>query len=152
MKKIFLLLTLGLLSIATQAQEVKWMSFNDAITAQKKNKKPIFMDVYTVWCGPCKMLDKSFSDPAVAELINKNYNPVKFNAEGNEAITFRDRRYSNPNYDENRKSSRNAMHEFTGFLKIQAYPSMIIIQADIDKPYKTLLGYKTPEQLLTELK
>lgn len=151
MKKIFLLLTIALISLSTRAQEVKWMSFNDAIAAQKKNKKPIFMDVYTVWCGPCKMLDKNtFSDPKVAELINKKYNPVKFNAEGNEAITFADKKFANPSYDENRKNTRNAMHEFAGFLALRGYPTMVIIDAN-NKVSKSIVGYRSAEQLTAEL-
>ena len=89
MKKSILLALFTLVSFVTTAQEVKWMTMKEAVAAQKKNKKPIFIDAYTVWCGPCKMLDKNtFSDPKVAETINKKYNPVKFNAEGNEEIQF----------------------------------------------------------------
>ena len=41
------------------------------------------MDMYTVWCGPCKMLDKNtFHNKDVADYINKYYYAVKFNAEG----------------------------------------------------------------------
>lgn len=151
MKKIFLFVVFALLSITTQAQEIKWMSFNEAITAQKKNKKPIFIDVYTSWCGPCKMLDKNtFSDPKIAKEINDKYNPVKFNAEGNEEISFNKKLYKNEAYNESRKNSRNNMHAFTGFLKIQGYPSMVVInnKAQIEK---TIVGYRTADQLKAEL-
>lgn len=41
--------------------------------AQKKNK-PIFVDVYADWCGPCKMMDKEvFSRKDVAEFMNDNF-------------------------------------------------------------------------------
>lgn len=150
MKKILVLFSLALLSIGAQAQEIKWMSFNDAIEAQKKVAKPIFMDVYTDWCGPCKMLDKNtFSDPTVVAHINKNYYAVKFNAEGTEQINFNGKKYSNPNYDASRKG-RNAMHEFTGFLRVPGYPSMIIIDAK-GSVSKTIVGYKTPQQLQSEI-
>ena len=53
------------------------------------NPKKIFIDAYTVWCAPCKMLDKNtFANKDVANYINKNYYAVKFNAEGNETIKF----------------------------------------------------------------
>ena len=49
--------------------------------AQKENKM-IFMDVYTVWCGPCKLMDKNtFSDPKVAEKFNAEFIAYKVNAE-----------------------------------------------------------------------
>ena len=85
MKKVLLTLLIALGSVAVQAQEIKWMTMDEALTAQKKKARPIFMDVYTDWCGPCKMLDKNtFHDKAVADYINENYYAVKFNAEGQE--------------------------------------------------------------------
>lgn len=151
MKKLIAFVLFALISISTQAQEIKWMSFNEAVTAQKKNKKPIFMDVYTVWCGPCKFLDKqTFKDPEIAKYINENYNPVKFNAEGNEEIKFNKLTYKNPGYQETRKNSRNAMHEFISFLKIQGYPSMVIIDSK-GKVHKTIVGFRTADELKLEL-
>lgn len=151
MKKIVVFVLFALVSISTQAQEIKWMSFNEAVKAQKKNKKPIFIDVYTAWCGPCKILDsKTFSDPETANFINKNYNAVKFNAEGNEEITFNKMTYKNPGFKEERKNSRNAMHEFTGFLKIQGYPSMVVIDSK-GKIQKTIVGFRTAEELKADL-
>jgi len=150
MKKILFLLSFVLVGLTTQAQEIKWMSLNDALAAQKKNPKPIFMDVYTDWCGPCKMLDSNtFSDPKFAEYITKNYYAVKFNAEGNETITFNNTKYTNPNYDANRKG-RNAMHELTSFLRVPGYPTMIVIDGKgvVKQP---IVGYQTPDQLLANL-
>ncbi len=150
MKKILLLLTLTLISFTAQAQEIKWMSFNDAIAAQKKNPKPIFLDAYTSWCGPCKMLDKNtFTDSKVIEHINKNYYAVKFNAEGSEVIEYKGVKFSNPRFDPNRKGS-NSMHEFTGYLKVPGYPSMIIFNEKGDI-HRTIVGYRSAEQLLPEL-
>ncbi|WKW46496.1 thioredoxin fold domain-containing protein [Myroides sp. JBRI-B21084] len=153
MKKSILLVLFTMACFISQAQnkEIKWMSMKDALTAQKKNKKPIFIDAYTVWCGPCRMLDKNtFSDEKVIKVINEKYNPVKFNAEGNEEIQFGGKLYKNPNYQEARKNSRNGMHEFAMFIGVQAYPDMIIIDKD-GKKTKDILGYRTPDQLLPEL-
>ena len=56
MKKIYLLIIL--ISFNLQGQEINWISFPEALEAQKKEPKKIFMDVYANWCGPCKLLDK----------------------------------------------------------------------------------------------
>lgn len=150
MKNIFLFLTIALLSFSAQAQEIKWMTFNEALTAQKKSPKPIFMDVYTDWCGPCKMLESNtFSDPKFAEYITKNYYAVKFNAEGNETVTYEGKKYTNPKYDANRKG-RNATHELTLFLQVQGYPSMIIFNKE-GKFENTIVGYQTAQQLLSKM-
>lgn len=150
MKKILLVFVFTLIGIAAQAQEIKWMTFNEAIAAQKKDPKPIFMDAYTDWCGPCKMLDKNtFTDPNVIEHINKNYYAVKFNAEGNEEISYKGKNFSNPGFNENRKG-RNATHEFTMFLRIPGYPSMVIFneQSEVSN---VIVGYNAPTQLLERL-
>lgn len=150
MKKFLLLFVIALAGATAQAQEIKWVTFQEAIKAQKKNSKPIFMDVYTHWCGPCKMLDQNtFSAPAVIKMINEKFNAVKFNAEGNENIEFLDKKFSNPNYDASR-TGRNSMHEFTDYLRIPGYPSMVILEKD-GSIRKTIVGYKTPDQLLGEI-
>ena len=56
-RKIIALLAFVLVATATlEAQEIKWITFDQALAAQKKKPKKIFVDVYTSWCGPCKML------------------------------------------------------------------------------------------------
>lgn len=87
MKKIALLvvafLAVSITNVARAQEAIKWHSVTEALEMQKKVKKPIFMDVYTVWCGPCKMLDaQTFSDATFAKFINENYIAVKFNGEG----------------------------------------------------------------------
>lgn len=152
MKKIILTLFIALgAALSAQAQEINWISMDDALAKQKKEPKPIFMDVYTDWCGPCKMLDKNtFSNQEVADYINKNYYPVKFNAEGNSAINYKGKKYTNPNFNPDRKG-RNAVHEFTLFLKVRAYPSMMIFDSkgEVKEP---IIGYLTPQQLLQTLR
>ncbi|MFC6097074.1 thioredoxin family protein [Flavobacterium qiangtangense] len=152
MKKLLLVLLLAVGSFATvQAQEIKWMSLDEALAAQKKKPKPIFMDVYTDWCGPCKMLDKNtFQTKEVSEYISKNYYAVKFNAEGNSEVTYKGKKYTNPKFDPNRKG-KNGVHDFTMFLKVQGYPSMYILDSkgEVKSP---IVGYHTPEQLLPLIK
>lgn len=151
MKKLLLTLFVALGAIATQAQEIKWMSFDEAIAAQKKKAKPIFMDVYTDWCGPCKMLDKNtFHDPALVSYVNENFYAVKFNGEGNAEVNYKGKKYANPGFVADRKG-RNAIHEFTLFLRVNAYPSMMVFdkKGEVKAP---IVGYLAPADLLTKLK
>ena len=135
---LFIILLFGFTS--TIAQEIQWMSLNEALEAQKKEPKKIFIDVYTVWCGPCKLLDnKTFQNPDVARYISEFYYPVKFNGEGNEIIKFFEQTFSNPNHDTNRRG-RNATHQFTQFLGINGYPTMIFLSEQGD-PIMPLVGY-----------
>ena len=152
MKNILLAAFLVFTGIQIHAQEgIKWMSMNEALEAQKENPKKIFMDAYTDWCGPCKLLDKkTFGDKDVIDYVNENYYPVKFNAEGTEEISYQDFTYTNPNYQEGRKG-RNSQHLLAHALKITGYPTLVFFKenGDIIQP---VVGYKTPEQLEIYLK
>jgi thioredoxin-related protein len=69
---------------------IQWVSMQEAIQLSKKNKKKIFIDVYTDWCGWCKKMDAAtFSDPSIAAYVNKHFYAVKFDAEGKEDIQFK---------------------------------------------------------------
>ena len=111
MKKKVLIVILILVISPLYAQDgIRWISMNEALEAQKEAPKKILMDVYTSWCGPCKLLDKNtFGNKDVIKYVNKNYYPVKFNAEGTESVTYQDFTYTNPNYQEGRKG-RNSQH------------------------------------------
>ncbi|HER40296.1 MAG TPA: DUF255 domain-containing protein [Salinimicrobium catena] len=152
MKKNMLnLLFLVFLGVGLQAQEIKWMTMNEALEAQEKKPKKIFLDAYTTWCGPCKMLDRNtFSNKDVASFINKHYYPVKFNAEGTEKIEYKERIFENPGYDPNRRG-RNSQHDFALAIKITAYPSLVFFdeKGELIGP---IPGYRTPHQLELFLK
>lgn len=150
MKKL-VLVSILLIAGSVSAQKINWMSMDEALAAQKNTPKKIFMDVFTTWCGPCKMLEKNtFSNADVIEFVNKNYYAVKFNAEGIEEITFEDFTYTNPNYQEGRKG-RNSTHFFADALKLRGYPSLVFF-ADDGTLIQAIPGYKTPEQLEIYLK
>ena len=64
MKKIFLLLLLVSSSLTAafaggeDKNGIRWMSFDEVQTAMAKEPRRVFMDVYTDWCGWCKVMDK----------------------------------------------------------------------------------------------
>jgi len=150
MRYIYILITLFFAESLT-AQKINWMTMNDALAAQEKHPKKIIMDVYTLWCGPCKLLDKkTFTNKKVIAFINKNYYPVKFNAEGTQEITYQDFTYTNPNYQPDRKG-RNATHSFSDALRLQGYPSLVFFD-EKGGLIQSIPGYKTPKQLEIFLK
>jgi len=147
-----ILLFLFVMTLGTvQAQQINWMTMNEALAAQKIEPKKIFVDVYTTWCGPCKLLDKNtFTDKNVIAYLNENFYAVKFNAEGNESVTYKDFTYTNPNYQPERKG-RNAQHLFAHALKVNAYPMMVFFHENGDL-IQAVPGYHTPKQLEVFLK
>lgn len=153
MKKIlYITLVFGLVTLNSLAQEIKWVSLNEAIELQKKTPKKIMMDVYTNWCGPCKMLEKNtFQNKDVAAYINEHYYAVKFNGEGNDVIRYSDKDFSNPNYNPAKANTRNSPHQLARYLQINAYPTIVFFDesAAIIAP---IPGYKTPSQIELYLK
>jgi len=151
MKKQILLVVAVLASTLSSAQQIQWMSLEEAIAAQKSTPKKIFMDVYTDWCGPCKLLDKkTFQNPDVSKYISEHYYAVKFNAEGQEEINFFNQTYTNPSYDPNRKG-RNGTHQFTQYLGVKGYPTMVFFSEN-GAPIMPVVGYLKPQQLELYLK
>lgn len=153
MKKSILFAVASILSLSVFAQKletgVNWMTYDEAVKANKKEPRKIIMDIYTVWCGPCKMLEKNtFSNPEIATYINENYYAVKFNAEGNEVIAYKGTTYTNKDYVKG-KSGRNATHPFASIGATNgnlAYPTIVVFNENFDL-ITPFVGYKTPEQL-----
>jgi len=152
-----LLFTLALAPLTLLAQDhstgqkIKWMTLAEAQAAAKKDGKPLMVDVYTQWCGPCKMLSgKTFMDDQLAAYVNANFHPVKFDAEGNEKVTFNGKEYANPSYNPQAGGGRNSTHELTMAIAPVngrvAYPTVVYLDKD-GKVISPVQGYLTPEQM-----
>lgn len=76
-----------LIGISASAQSKTGIDFQKidleaAKKIAKKENKLIFIDIYTTWCGPCKLMQKNtFTDPKVGELFNKNFVNIAIDAE-----------------------------------------------------------------------
>ena len=69
--------------------EIHWMSLEQAEAAMKINPKRVWIDIYTDWCGWCKVMDKkTFSNPYVAQYMNEHFYSVRLNAEQQDSISF----------------------------------------------------------------
>lgn len=60
-------------------QPVCWQTYSDEVFKMAtESDRPILLDIGAVWCHWCHVMDnESYSDDAVAELINKHFVPVK---------------------------------------------------------------------------
>tara|TARA_B100000683_G_C12505062_1_gene558872 strand:+ start:1700 stop:3121 length:1422 start_codon:yes stop_codon:yes gene_type:complete len=75
---------------------IHWLTLQEADSLYQTNPKPLFIDVYTDWCGWCKRMDATtFQDKSIANYLNTNFYPVKLNAETNEPIRFQGKIYYN---------------------------------------------------------
>ncbi len=59
--------------------------FAELLKRARAENKPLMVDMYAVWCGPCKLMDRTtFSDPAVGDWAKRNVISVKIDAEKGE--------------------------------------------------------------------
>ena len=152
-RKLIAMVAFVLAATATlEAQEIKWMSFDEAIAAQKKKPKKIFIDVYTNWCGPCKMLaNNTFTNKDLAKYMNENYYAVKFNAEGDEVLSYQGQKFENKGYDPSKANTRNSIHPFTVYMQVPAYPTMMFLDEKA-AVITSISSYMSPTQLELYLK
>ena len=92
MKKICFVFVLLFINSFAYSKEEKGIQFfkgtwKELLAEAKKENKPIFLDIYTTWCRPCKILDKDvFPNEKVGEFYNKNFVNYKLDAEKDEGI------------------------------------------------------------------
>ncbi|MDZ7935303.1 MAG: thioredoxin family protein [Emticicia sp.] len=61
--------------------------FKNALTKAKNENKPIFVDFYTGWCGPCLMFTQTIlTDKEVGKYMNKTFINLKYDAEKGEGV------------------------------------------------------------------
>lgn len=121
---------------------VKWMTFEEALEKSKTEKRKIFIDVYTDWCGWCKVMDKNtFSEPNVAKILNEQFYPVKFDAEQKEDVVFNGTTFKFI------PSGRNGYHQLAAALLNNqlSYPTVVFLDEEF-RMIQPLAGYqKAPE-------
>lgn len=121
---------------------VKWMTFEEAIVKSKVEKRKIFIDVYTDWCGWCKVMDKNtFSEPNVAKILNEQFYPVKFDAEQKEDVVFNGTTFKFV------PSGKSGYHQLAAALLNNqlSYPTVVFLDEEF-RMIQPLAGYqKAPE-------
>ena len=89
MKKILtaFLIVLSILSFAQEGIKFETSDFKTILAKAKKENKLIFLDAYTTWCGPCKLMAKNiFTLKTVGDHYNANFVNAKIDMEKGEGI------------------------------------------------------------------
>lgn len=83
MKKIIILLLFSLSTLFVFGQGIRFVSsYEEALKQAAREQKFIFIDVYTQWCGPCKMMAaNTFPLKKVGDYFNKHFISLQLDAE-----------------------------------------------------------------------
>ncbi|MEO7767692.1 MAG: DUF255 domain-containing protein [Ferruginibacter sp.] len=152
MKKVtgFLVIPIILVAIVSfctkEKQKVQWLTFAQMEEAYNKNPKPIIVDVYTNWCGWCKVMDsQTYSNEKVASYINEKYYAVKFDAESKEPVVWKGKKYG---YNAQNKINDMALYLLNGQL---SYPTTVFLIPPDAKP-APLAGFLKPKEIESPLR
>src|SRR5690242_9585055 len=102
MKKVLTLtvLVVSVLFIARAEEGIQFFegTLSEALNKAKAEKKILFLDCYTTWCGPCKwMAAHVFTNDTVYNYFNKTFVCYKLDMEKGEGIDAA-RQYKVKNY------------------------------------------------------
>lgn len=113
---VFLLITFPFVG-QSQGIQFESLTFEEALQKAKKEHKLIFMDCYTTWCGPCKVMsEKVFTQFAVGDYFNGRFVNLKIDMEKEEG------------------------KELAKRFSITAYPTFLLIKKDGSILFKMVGG------------
>lgn len=93
------------------------LSFSETIKQAEKEGKLVFVDCYTSWCGPCKMMSsKVFTQKYIGEYFKEHFVSLKVDMEKGEGP------------------------ELAKKYGVKAYPTMLVLTSDGSVKYKILGG------------
>lgn len=130
MKKIFILIAALYLcsNVFSQGINFEHGTFAEVLAKAKKENKMVFMDCYTSWCGPCKMLAKKiFPQKEVGDYFNTHFVNFKVDMEKGEGVELK-KRY-----------------------KVKAFPTLLFMDSD-GKVLHTKTGASDAAALIAEAK
>lgn len=118
---------------------IKWLqdlSWTQILAKAKAEKKYIFLDCFTTWCGPCHAMDKDvYPNEKVGEVINQQFIAVKVQMDK----TAYDNETTKRWYSDAKIIEKN----FT----VNSYPTFLFLSPD-GQPVHRAAGYRNPTEFI----
>ncbi|MDX2067520.1 MAG: DUF255 domain-containing protein [Haliscomenobacter sp.] len=130
--------------VRSQSVTLNWVSWEEAVELNKKEKKKILLDVFTYSSSWCKKMDnETFSNTYLAKYLNDNYYLVKLDAESKEPMEYKGKEFRFV------RTSKGGHHELVeellrGHL---SFPSLVFLDENMEM-IQPIPGYRDAEELL----
>ncbi len=129
MKRIACLFSALMICVSVFAQGIAFQkeSYAEVLKMAKKQKKLVFVDIYTSWCGPCRHMAKNiFPQVAAGDFFNAHFLNLQLDAEKSE-------------------DGRMVAQKFG----VSAYPTFLFVDGDGELVYR-FLGGRVIDQFIQE--
>lgn len=115
--------------INPKAKAIEWRSVEEVEQLMKSEPRKVYVDIYTDWCGWCKVMDKkTFTNPKVIEYLNTKFYSIHLNAERADSVLFKGKKFGRiPNSKTNELAAdwmRNKL----------SYPTSIFFEENFNNP------------------
>jgi len=125
---------------------IKWYTLEEAVKLNEKQKRIIMIDFYTDWCGWCtRMMQTTFANKHIANYINNQFYPVRFDAETHDTILYEGKKWSNNGVG--KRSTHDLAKELLN--NRLSYPTIVYLLKDgTNMPVPGYLDVKQYEPLM----
>lgn len=106
-------------AVPNPTSKLDWLTFDAATERAAKEKKHVIVDIYTTWCGWCKVMERqTYGDPEVTSYLNKNFVLAKVNGESPNKIHWQGKEMSE--------------RQFARVVGVTGYPATYFLKPDAE--------------------
>jgi thioredoxin-related protein len=104
---------------AQVADKLDWLAFDAATALAQKQNKHLIVDIYTTWCGWCKVMERqTYGDPEVAAFLRSNFILAKVNGESSATLHW--------------KGQTLSERQFARAVGVTGYPATYFLKPDAE--------------------
>jgi thioredoxin-related protein len=100
-------------------KKLDWLAFDAAATRASKEGKHVIVDIYTTWCGWCRVMDReTYGNAQVADYLTQNFVLAKINGESSSKIHWKGREITE--------------RQFAREVGVTGFPTTFFLKPDLD--------------------